>query len=73
MARRLVLVVALAITLGMVTAAAADDPAEVLLTIDKIIPGGKIPRLRIPALRPGSYDCVGEHHESTAEGRFVAE
>ena len=41
--------------------------------IEKIIPGGKTLRLRIPALKPGSYDFVGEYHEKTAKGRIVAE
>ena len=112
MKRSLPLLALLAITLGTVTAAVADDPAEIPLTIEKnrfqpelikvkagapfvlvitnkdkgpeefeskdlriekVIPGGKTMRLRIPALKPGSYDFVGEYHEKTAKGRIVAE
>ena len=43
------------------------------LRIEKVIPGGKTLRLRFPALKPGSYDFVGEYHEKTAKGRIVAE
>jgi plastocyanin len=43
------------------------------LRIEKVIPGGKTLRLRMPALKPGSYDFVGEYHEKTAKGRIVAE
>lgn len=43
------------------------------LRIEKIIPGGKTLRLRMPALKPGTYDFFGEYHESTAKGRIVAE
>ena len=43
------------------------------LRIEKVIPGGKTLRLRMPALKAGSYDFVGEYHETTAKGRIVAE
>jgi plastocyanin len=43
------------------------------LRIEKIIPGGKTLRLRMPALKAGSYGFVGEYHEKTAKGRIVAE
>ncbi len=43
------------------------------LRIEKIIPAGKTVRLRMPALKAGSYSFVGEYHEKTAKGRFVAE
>ena len=43
------------------------------LRIEKVIPGGKTLRLRIPALQPGGYDFVGEYHAATAKGRIVAE
>ena len=43
------------------------------LRIEKVIPGGKTLRLRIPALKAGGYDFVGEYHEKTAKGRIVAE
>jgi plastocyanin len=43
------------------------------LRIEKVIPGGKVMRLKMPALKPGSYGFVGEFHENTAKGRIVAE
>lgn len=43
------------------------------LRIEKVIPGGKTVRLRMPALKPGTYKFVGEFHEKTAKGRIVAE
>ena len=43
------------------------------LRIEKVIPGGKTIRLKMPALKPGSYAFVGEYHEKTARGRIVAE
>ena len=43
------------------------------LRIEKIVPAGKTVRLRLPALRAGSYAFIGEYHEKTAKGRIVAE
>ena len=43
------------------------------LRIEKVIPAGKTVRLKMPALRPGSYGFVGEYHEKTAKGRITAE
>ena len=43
------------------------------LRIEKVIAGGKTTRLRMPALKPGTYRFVGEYHEQTAQGRIVAE
>ena len=43
------------------------------LRIEKIIPAGKTLRLRMPALKAGSYGFVGEYHEKTAKGRIIAE
>jgi len=43
------------------------------LRIEKVIPGGKTLRVRMPALKPGAYGFVGEYHEQTAQGRIVAE
>jgi Cupredoxin-like domain len=43
------------------------------LRIEKVIPPGKTVRLRIPALKAGTYPFVGEYHEKTATGRIVAE
>ena len=54
-----------------------DKTAEELespeLRIEKVIPAGKTLRLRMPALKPGTYRFVGEYHESTAKGRIIAE
>ena len=43
------------------------------LRIEKVIPAGKTVRLKLPALKAGSYGFVGEYHEKTAQGRIVAE
>lgn len=41
--------------------------------IEKIIPGGKTVRLKMPALKPGKYPVVGEYHSETAKATIVAE
>lgn len=43
------------------------------LRIEKVIPAGRTVRLKVPALKAGSYGFVGEYHEKTAKGRIVAE
>ena len=43
------------------------------LRIEKIIPGGKTLQLRMPALKPGTYQFIGDFHEKAAKGRIVAE
>ena len=43
------------------------------LRIEKVIPAGKTLRLKMPALKPGTYRFAGEYHESTAKGRIIAE
>jgi plastocyanin len=43
------------------------------LRIEKVIPAGKTIRLKVPALKRGSYGFVGEYHEKTAKGRILAE
>lgn len=43
------------------------------LQVEKIIPGGKTLKIRMRALKPGTYPFIGEFHESTAKGRIVAE
>jgi hypothetical protein len=43
------------------------------LRIEKVIPGGKTLQLRMPALKPGTYQFIGDFHEKTAHGRIVAE
>ena len=41
--------------------------------IEKVIPGGKTVRLKMPALKPGKYPFVGEYHSATAKATIVAE
>jgi plastocyanin len=43
------------------------------LKIEKVIPPGQTVKVRVRALKPGSYTFVGEYHASTAKGRIVAE
>jgi plastocyanin len=43
------------------------------LRIEKVIPAGKTLRLRMPALKPGTYPFIGEYHEKTAKGKIIAE
>jgi plastocyanin len=43
------------------------------LRIEKVIPAGKSMKIRVRALKPGTYPFVGEYHEKTAKGRIVAE
>ena len=41
--------------------------------IEKVIPGGKTVRLKMPALKAGKYPFVGEYHPETAKATIVAE
>ena len=43
------------------------------LRIEQIVSGGKTLQLKMPALKPGIYEFIGEFHEKTAKGRIVAE
>jgi plastocyanin len=43
------------------------------LRVEKVIPANKTLKLRMPALKPGTYKFLGEYHEATAQGRIVAE
>src|SRR5215467_7403613 len=43
------------------------------LRIEKVIPANKTLKLRMPALKAGTYKFFGEYHEATAKGRIVAE
>ena len=43
------------------------------LRIEKVIPGGKTLPLKMPALKPGTYQFIDDFHEKTAKGRIVAE
>ena len=112
MNRYVTLVAVLAMAFGTVAAAAAADPAEIPLVIEKnrfqpdvikvkagapfvlvitnkdkgpeefdmaqpriekVIPGGKTVRLKLPALKPGKYPFVGEYHSETAKATIIAE
>jgi hypothetical protein len=52
---------------------AAEEFESKELRIEKVIPAGKTVRLKMPALKSGTYPFVGEYHEKTAKGRIVAE
>lgn len=43
------------------------------LRIEKVIPAGKTLRLRMPALKKGTYNFIGDFNPSTAKGRIIAE
>jgi plastocyanin len=43
------------------------------LRVEKVVPGNKTLKVRMGALRPGTYKFFGEYHEATAKGRIVAE
>ena len=43
------------------------------LRIEKVVPGGKTLKIRVRALKPGSYPFVGDFHQATAKGRIIAE
>ena len=43
------------------------------LKIEKVVPPGQTVKIRVRALKPGTYPFVGEYHEKTAKGRIVAE
>jgi plastocyanin len=43
------------------------------LRIEKVVPAGKTLKIRVRALKPGSYPFVGDYHQATAKGRIIAE
>ena len=43
------------------------------LRVEKVVPGNKTLKVRMGALKPGTYKFFGEYHEATAQGRIVAE
>ena len=43
------------------------------LKIEKVVPPGQTVKIRVRALKPGTYNFVGDFHQSTAKGRIVAE
>src|SRR2546425_12923865 len=51
-----------------------DEEFEIpSLRIEQIVSGGKTLQLRMPTLKPGTYQFIGDFHEKTAQGRIVAE
>ena len=51
-----------------------DEEFEISqLRLEKIVPAGKTLRVNMPALKPGTYDFIGDYHEKTAKGRILAE
>lgn len=51
-----------------------DDEFEMsALRLEKIVPGGTTLPVKMPPMQPGTYEFVGEFHESTAKGRIIAE
>jgi plastocyanin domain-containing protein len=52
---------------------AAEEFESRDLRIEKIVPAGKTVRVRIPALKKGTYAFFGDFHPKTAQGRIVAQ
>jgi cupredoxin-like protein len=50
-----------------------DEEFEIgALRIEKVIPAGKTVSVKMPALKPGTYEFIGEMHDKTAKGRIRA-
>jgi len=43
------------------------------LKIEKVVPPGQTVKVRVRALKPGTYNFVGDYNQATAKGRIVAE
>ena len=43
------------------------------LKIEKVVPPGQTGKVRVRALKPGTYNFVGDYNQATAKGRIVAE
>jgi plastocyanin len=52
---------------------AVEEFDSTALRVERLIPAGKTVRIRLPGLPAGTYEFIGEYHESTAQGRVVAE
>jgi hypothetical protein len=49
-----------------------DEEFEIAaLRIDKVIPAGKTVSVKMPTLKPGTYEFIGEFHDKTAKGRIL--
>jgi len=53
--------------------AGAEEFESRELRVEKVIPAGKTVRVRIAALKKGTYPFFGDFHPRTAQGRIVAE
>ena len=53
--------------------AAAEEFECKKLNIEKLIAANSTGIVRVRALKPGTYEFVGEFHEDTAKGTMVAE
>ncbi len=50
-----------------------DEEFEITaLRIEKVVPAGKTVSVKMPALKPGTYEFIGEMHDKTAKGRIRA-
>ena len=49
-----------------------EDFEMAALRIDKTIPAGKTVSVKMPGLKPGTYEFIGEFHDKTAKGRILA-
>jgi hypothetical protein len=61
-------VLIVAVILVPVAARAADPEFPLTIENHRFTPG-----VRMPSLRPGTHEFVGEYNEKTAKGRIVAE
>jgi len=43
------------------------------LRVEKVVPGNKTLKVRMGALKPGTYKFFGEYNEKTAQGVIIAE
>ena len=48
--------------------ATAEEFESKELRVERIVPANKTLKLRMPALKPGTYRFFGEYHEATAKG-----
>jgi plastocyanin len=52
---------------------AAEEFESRELHVEKVVPAGKTVRVRIAALKKGTYPFFGDFHPKTAQGRIVVE
>ena len=51
----------------------AEEFESKVLKIEKVVPPGQTLKIRVRALKPGTYPFVGDFHQATAKGRIIAE